>query len=459
MRSGVFCADIGTSSLKAALIAHDGTVLHFTRRLFPQPVRAADWVVAFFSAWQTLPADCVVQAVCISGNGPSLVAVPQYTSYGAASQDGGCRVQSFCADTAKADSPADEWVNAIIEAAQRDTLLLWNEPPPPDYTVPASVSLFLPRIAVFHAKYPHVFKTAAHIFSGPEYLTYLLTGTAATVLPDPRYEAAYWNKEELERFSASVLHIESEALAALLPPFISAGSIVGNFCGIPVIAGVPDFIAALIGTATLSPGSACDRAGSSEGINVCIPQQRRSDGTLVLPSIIPGVWNMSSVIPSSGAAFSAFLIAHGFPGNDYRAAMERIAAEPFVMSGTYPDTFAGQGRAFVEQLAYRIRRGCDVLEHASGYHPVYTLSGGQAHNPCWCQMKADMTGRTFALPHFADAELLGDAALALFGLGVAKDLTSVAESLIRIERYYEPDTAIASRYTEKYAVGEAQSWL
>ena len=69
-------------------------------------------------------------------------------------------------------------------------------------------------------------------------------------------------------------------------------------------------------------------------------------------------------------------------------------------------------------------------------------------------MKADMTGRTFALPHFADAELLGDAALALFGLGMSKDLPAAVGQLLRIERYYEPDTAALARYTEKYAAVE-----
>ena len=166
---------------------------------------------------------------------------------------------------------------------------------------------------------------------------------------------------------------------------------------------------------------------------------------------MPDLWNLSSVIPSSGAAFSSFLVSHGFLGNDYIAAMERIAEEPFAASGAYPATFAGQGRAFVEALAFRIRHGCDVLEQASGFHPVYTLSGGQAHNALWCQMKADMTGRTFALPAFADGELIGDVALALYGLGGrSENLAAIAQRLIRINRYYEPAPTTAQRYTEKY---------
>ena len=466
MQSGIFCADIGTSSLKAAFITEDGTVLKFIRLLFPQPVQAVDWVQAIFAAWHTLPADYVIEAICVSGNGPSLVAVPQSCPMPQASINAATPLSAASLLSAV---PPDDVINGIIDAAKNDTLFLWNEPVPQGLTVSgqrgatvpepqkgtasipaAGLSLFLPRIAAFRAKYPDIFAGTALLFSGPEYVAYLLTGAVVTSLPDPRYEAAYWNKEELFRFSEA-LHIDAERLAGLLPPFAAAGTVIGRFCGIPVVAGVPDFIAALIGTGTLTAGTACDRAGSSEGINVCISQPCCAEKTLLLPSVMPDLWNLSSVIPSSGAAFSSFLVSHGFLGNDYIAAMERIAEEPFVASGAYPATFAGQGRAFVEELSFRIRHGCDLLEQASGFHPVYTLSGGQAHNAIWCQMKADMTGRTFALPAFADGELIGDAALGLFGLGRGDNLAAIAQRLIRIKRYYEPEPAVAHRYTEKYS--------
>lgn len=473
MQSGILCADIGTSSLKAAFITEDGTVLKFIRLLFPQPVHAVDWVQTFFAAWRSFPADYAIEAICISGNGPSLVAVPQNRRVPEASINSAGRVPKIHINVDRhlfaASLPPDDVMNGIIDAAKNDTLFLWNEPVSQGLTVsgqqgatipapqdgaasipPTGLSLFLPRIAAFRAKYPDVFAGAAQLFSGSEYVSYLLTGAVVTSLPDPRYEAAYWSKEELFRFSEA-LHIDTERLAGLLPPFTAAGTVIGRFCGIPVIAGVPDFIAALIGTGTLTAGTACDRAGSSEGINVCISQPHRAEKTLLLPSVMPDLWNLSSVIPSSGAAFSSFLVSHGFLGNDYIAAMERIAAEPFAASGAYPATFAGQGRAFVEELAFRIRHGCDLLEQASGFHPAYTLSGGQAHNAIWCQMKADMTGRTFALPAFADGELIGDAALALYGLGRGDNLAAIAQRLIRIKRYYEPEPAVAHRYTEKYS--------
>jgi hypothetical protein len=55
---------------------------------------------------------------------------------------------------------------------------------------------------------------------------------------------------------------------------------IGLPSGVPVFDSGPDFIAALVGTATLFPGRLCDRAGSSEGLNLCSPKflRRRALG-------------------------------------------------------------------------------------------------------------------------------------------------------------------------------------
>ena len=134
MQRGVLCADIGTSSLKAAFITEDGTVLKFIRLLFPQPVQAVDWVQTFFAAWHILPADYVIEAICVSGNGPSLVAVPQNRRVPEANINSAGRAPKIHINVDRhlfaASLPPDDVMNGIIDAAKNDTLLLWNEPMP-----------------------------------------------------------------------------------------------------------------------------------------------------------------------------------------------------------------------------------------------------------------------------------------------------------------------------------------
>ena len=81
----IFCAavfDIGTSSLKGALIAEDGKVYTQGRLFFPQNLEAETWLVSFENLFK-LFSDFAEQksikicGICISGNGPSLVAVSE----------------------------------------------------------------------------------------------------------------------------------------------------------------------------------------------------------------------------------------------------------------------------------------------------------------------------------------------------------------------------------------------
>lgn len=425
MQSGVLTADIGTSSLKAAIISEQGAVLQSSRVLFSQSVQAADWVKAFLSVWTELASKYAITALCISGNGPTLMGVHTGSS-------------GVPASTVKSDGNA---FSLLVDQAKEDVLFLWNEPIE-RAAVPDTPSLFIPRLFAFKTKYPDAWRQCRHLLSGPEYLMYILTGNAVTVLPDPRYKPAYWDTASLQKW---------ELFTDALAPFVPLGTEIGSFCGVPVIAGGPDFIAALIGTNTLHTGAACDRAGSSEGLNICIAEPCFSKQTLCLPSIITDLWNISFLIPRSGSAFAQFAVREGFTACSYRCCMEKIMSEPFRLSAPYPNTQTGRGRTFVEELGFRLRTGFNCIEQCSGHTPVYTLSGGQSKNAVWCQFKADITGRTFALPHCADAELLGNAALAFYTLGYYPTLPAAAANLSTIDRFYEPEPHTAALYSEKYA--------
>lgn len=129
-----------------------------------------------------------------------------------------------------------------------------------------------------------------------------LTGNAVTVLPEPRYETAYWNGTVLEGFGI---------MTGKMPGFVDLGHNCGQLLpnaqellglpAVPVIAVGPDFIAALIGTDTTEPGTICDRAGSSEGINMCVDKEIRAEGVRTLPGVKAGLWNISVLIPDSAS--------------------------------------------------------------------------------------------------------------------------------------------------------------
>ena len=215
----VLSADIGTTSLKAALIDAAGNVKAFAKETFERPDEryiAQKWFPALCSAAKKLineVGEDDIAAIGISGNGPTIV-----------SEDG--------------------------------TTLLWNADikPAPIAGTSAAHSLFIPRIAAFRELFPAEWNASRYIYSGPEYLIRKLTGSNLTILPEARYESAYWTREQLEAASLP---------EGKLPPYVplssdagatheKATAALGLKKPVRVFCGGPDFIAAMIGTNTLS---------------------------------------------------------------------------------------------------------------------------------------------------------------------------------------------------------------
>ena len=429
----ILCADIGTSSLKTALVDLQGRVLSQYRHSFPKATCSHDepcspdfgenpcctqklfdgehWLQALVEASINLrkqSPDAVVEGICISGNGPTL-------------------------------------------ATEQGEIFLWNHP------VPATLadevqhrlaqhklfSIFLPRLLLFQRLFPQQWAEAATIFSGPEYLIWRLTGSRLTILPEKRFQAAYWSEESL-----GALEIEGKKL----PGFVELGTTAGPLLpamaeklGLPeetpVFCGGPDFTVALIGTNTLEPGKLCDRAGSSEGINLCLAENPAQalreagiEGIRVLPSVVPGLFNASVLIPDSGTRFST-LKKEVAPQMSYQEFVAALLQEP---------PLSQAGLQLMEELAVEVREAYQKLSTVARLTgtrlpPYISTTGGQAKNPQWLQFKSRLVGAAFSITACADAELVGDAVLAYCGLGRFNSIQEGAERLVRIHQTFFPD--------------------
>jgi sugar (pentulose or hexulose) kinase len=405
----VLCVDVGTSSLKAALIDESGNVLAFARKqflLFNTEHASKEWLPSM----QNLVHELFLQrpkispdGICISGNGPTLV-------------------------------------------AQSGETLLWNEPSPPLKTS----SLFIPKIIAFKNKFSAAWEKSSFIFSGPEYLLWLLTEQAVTILPAENFRDAYWSDDELFSFGLSKDECKK------FPQFVQPGKKIqplsrkaaafltnGDFVlreGLPVFCGAPDFVSALVGTACVESGILCDRAGSSEGINFSCARPVSGEKIRTLPSVISGLWNASFLIPDSGSKFS-----------DFREKIQRESGEKIEFSelvekiifndGSNPSL--DQGKYLMIQTALKVRDGIFTLKEAAEkigmeFPAEMRITGGQARNVLWNQMKADITGMKIIVPVCTDAELLGDAAFAFSSMGIFSDAKTAAKSLFKIQRVFSP---------------------
>lgn len=340
MEECILAADIGTTALKAGLITKDGKVLAMCSVPYSAPENrfvAEGWLWALKSAVDKLvytdgtlrqAQGLQIKALAISGNGPTLVSESGLT-------------------------------------------LRWNEYPAarlsldetsPDEAQRFANSIFLPRILLFRDLIGDEYEATAHLFSGPEYLIWQLTGNAVTILPEERYETAYWNREVLEGFGI---------MTGKMPDFVELGHDCGKLLpnaqellglgDIPVIGVGPDFIAALIGTGTTQPGHICDRAGSSEGINMCVDKEIRAEGVRTLPGVKADFWNISVLIPDSASLPEDVRLQKV---TDALELLKKLAAENGVTFPTFITTTGGQAKDkawFEKKRAALAKLGLDLV--------------------------------------------------------------------------------------------------
>lgn len=240
--------------------------------------------------------------------------------------------------------------------------------------------------------------------------------------------------------------------------------------GIPVIAGGPDFLMSLVGTATTVVGRTCDRAGTSEGINHCAAHAVSSPAVRCLPHVVPGLYNVAGVLSSTGRIFEWFRRISRQQSVGYERMLSEIVSagfdhEPYFFPSVHEGAawefsrglFVGlrsdhataeMGRGVVFSIGYAVRESISSLREAGCNVTELRACGGQAKNAIWNQMKADITGIPVSCPEVIDAELLGCYCCVRTGLGDHRTLREASDAYVRIVRRYEPDRERAARFKE-----------
>ena len=280
---------------------------------------------------------------------------------------------------------------------------------------------------------------------------------AFTLLPEKRFQSAYWTEEETDK-------IVSTKMKSLLPPFSPLGQQHGFLskdfleelnlplsAKIPLLCGGPDFVAALIGTNTLEAGKICDRMGSSEGINVCIAndltqmtrssaqrETRKSSTIRIMPSITKNLWNKSVIIPKSGSILSAIKAESEYSNSSYEEYFSTLCKNAEKGNKLTPA---------IENLLKNVKEAFETLGVLSNYTASYITSkihspiictGRQARSDDWLQLRANYLGLPLAKTTCPDSELMGNAIIALSALNEERNLKKISEQIVKIEKTYKP---------------------
>ncbi|MCL1929345.1 MAG: FGGY-family carbohydrate kinase [Treponema sp.] len=400
------CADLGTSSLKAALIDSVGSLHGFARVYYACQESAASWFDAFLSAVDKLGTSSTalvpVSAIVISGNGPTLVPVT-------------------------GDNP-------VTSESLRP--MYWHDPVPATKDEsPLSEeisSLFLFKVKAYIQGNEKNLSGIQYLFSPQEWLSWKLGARPVTVIPHQGYVPYYWDDEQCKKLS-----INQE----WFPPFVKMGDTIGELrsnmmCGhtsllkpgTPIVAGAADFIMALIGTGTLKPGMACDRTGSSEGINLCVESVPGllQETVRVLPHAVPELWNLGAIIPRSGSLFEEYRSDGNQEEKTHSELVQEILANQ-----------SHSGRIVLETMAHNFINALSAIEKIVFPIKELTLSGGQCADYLWNQYKAHISGRILKVPEIIHAELAGNAVLCEAAFS-GESIQETAEKMIRIKKVFSP---------------------
>jgi xylulokinase len=149
----------------------------------------------------------------------------------------------------------------------------------------------------------------------------------------------------------------------------------------------------------LRAGRLCDRCGSSEGLNFCTDRPVFAEGLRTLPSVIPGLWNLSYLIPNSGELSD----------------QERLSA---------------------------VEKGVNTLKAAAEeagipFPSEMAVTGGQTNDELLLKEKERRLNMKILRPknNFAHCELLGDVCAGVMDIDYFKSLQEAADSIVKLEPY------------------------
>lgn len=453
--------DLGTTEVKAGLVALDGSLVAIARAGYGLAVgHGPGWAEQDPGAWWSAVVGAVRQlhrsevaagleivAIGVDGHGPTLVPVD--------ARGEATRPAITFLDTRTAAEAAE------LEAATG--VRGWGLGP-------------LPAALWMERHEPDAAAVTRWYLSTWEWLAFRLTGEAVAplvahqVAPDPPRAATTGVRVD-RRPPDGVMG----AIVGQLTP--TAADALGLQPGIPVAGGTNDAFASYLGAGLLEPGDAYDPGGSAGGFGVYWHEPVEVPGAYVSPAPLEGRYSVGAAMAATGRALDWFrdevidgatttdqLIEEAAttpPGADGLVFLPYLAGErspiwdPSATGLLAGLTLAhGRGhiaRAIMEASALALRHVSEPMLAAGVRVTAMRACGGPARSETWNQIKADVTGFRVLVPAVRETAVLGAAMLGAVAIGAHQDLPTAIRSMTRVAGVLEPRPSVAATYDRVYA--------
>ena len=342
---------------------------------------------------------------------------------------------------------------------------------------------------------PDLYQQADHFLHWSGFVSFMLGAEARvdyslanrTLLFD--LERGDWSDEMLE-----LAQLDREKL----PPTVSSGTVIGSVAGpiadetglpigIPIVSGGQDQCCSGIGCGVIRPGQAMYGMGTYMCLMPVYGQ--RPDASVMIERglntehhSVPGQY-VSFLYNQGGSLVkwfrNTFAAAERHQalasGQDLYAALlsempedlSRIIVLPHfaitgppdfiadscgVMAGLKLDTPRGEIlKGLIESMTFYIREIFDTLPGAGIEVANIRTVGGGSKSDVWIQISADILGCPFVRPKINEAGVLGAAILAGTGYGVFPSLEAGVQTMVQMDRTFDPDPKKKILYDERFA--------
>ena len=335
------------------------------------------------------------------------------------------------------------------------------------------------KLAWIKVNHPDAYRRAATLLMPKDYINFRLTGERAVDYPEASCSFLFsYQDNGWSRKMTDLLELNYE----LLPPLKLPAEFIGRVSrqaagqsglreGTPVVTGVGDFPASLLGSGVIRPGTGSDSTGTSTLVTLCTPQPTLNPTITNVMSVDGRNWNAFTILDAGGDAMR--WARRAFHQNEYTyeqivelaqsapAGSDHLLFLPYLNGerlGTHQNARAqffgltsGHGtahlhRAVMEGVAFAARRNL-LLMKAAG-HPIEQLvaSGGGAKTPLWLEIKASIYGCPIVVPKNAECGVVGCAILAGVASGTFRDFEEAVARCVEFGPEIKPNAAWMESY-------------
>ncbi len=347
---------------------------------------------------------------------------------------------------------------------------------------PAACSWTAFKLAWMQQEQPEVVRQTWQFLSPKDFINFRLSGTAATDLSEAsgsfflQHASHTYDPEVVAHFGIRLDQLPPiEAPEARIGAVSAAGAQASGLPeGLPLVAGCGDFPAALLGSGVCEVGQSADITGTSTLLAtlVAAPSSNPRVGHLLSAS---GPWIQFAVLDAGGESLRwvRSLLGDGSAFADIDALVQTVPPGcagllflPYLNGerlggivhsraqffGITPQhTREHYYRSVMEGVAFAARRSLSMLD---AFPESLVVSGGGAHSEAWLRLKASIYHRPLQRPENAESSIMGGAILAGVGSGVFPNCAAGVQAMVHTGPAVLPDPATASFYERQYAVFE-----